>query len=148
MPSSASEFKKRRQQKQTPTELHLPSGLVITARRPAPSWFLFHASLPRTIVDPEPDQSLASIEEVVRISEWIRALLSEVVISPKISLNPGPDEITPEDIEDADLNFIVEWAKGEVKEVNGEPVSLQTFPEKRVGSGVGSDVQDVEVSPV
>src|SRR5690242_14335962 len=140
MPSKASDFKKRRQSKQQVVELTLPSGLSISAKRPEPAWFLFHASLPRQVINPESTApGFQSVEDVQKLTEWIRALLEEVVVAPKIRLNPAEDEISPSDIDDADLQYIVNWSMGEVKEADGKPASLATFPEQSAPAGVGNN---------
>lgn len=147
MPSKASEFKKRSQNKRQIIDITLPSGLSISVRKPAPAWFLYHQSLPRTIIETQaPTQQ--DVEGAVKLSEWIRALLDEVIVAPKITLNPGPEEISPTDIDDEDLKYIIDWSMGEVKEVDGKSASLAEFPEKSAGTGAGSDSQDVAVSPV
>lgn len=139
MPSKASDFKKRRQSQQQVVELTLPSGLSISAKRPHPTWFLYHSSLPRTVIQSEPSSGFQSVEDVQNLSQWIRALLEEVMVSPKIRLNPTEDEISPSDIDDADLQHIIQWAMGEVKEVDGQSASLAEFPEKSATVGTGNN---------
>jgi len=37
-----------------------------------------------------------------------------VLVEPRVSRDPGPDEIPPELLDSEDVNFIIRWAYGEV----------------------------------
>ncbi len=114
-----------------PVRVVLPtSGLTVKLRRPSPMWFLFHGHLPISLAARQsaageaPKGSrgaLQSAEEFVEFSKWMVELLSEVFVGPKLSLRPGPEEISPEWLAEEDVNFIIRWAVGEVEaQVTGE----------------------------
>lgn len=97
-------------------------GKAVLLRRPAPLWFIFHGALPKSLAVAaisgkkcsSGPQCAAGPEDLELLARWIVALLGEVVVQPRVSLSPGPDEIPPEAIEDADLQFILRFAMGEV----------------------------------
>ena len=92
-------------------------GKIVLMRRPSPLWFVFHQYLPQTLaagMDSASQKSVRAADDVGKVADWIAALLSEVMVRPRVSLSPGPEEISPDLINDADLNFIVRWAMGEV----------------------------------
>ncbi|MGH9468780.1 MAG: hypothetical protein ACRD1N_00385 [Terriglobia bacterium] len=99
-------------------------GKAVLLRRPSPLWFIFRGALPKSLAlaalssaENEQTRKPAGVpapEEFDSVARWIIELLSEVVLQPRISLSPGPEEIPPEAISDEDLNFIIRWAMGEV----------------------------------
>ncbi|MGH9355057.1 MAG: hypothetical protein ACRD10_02910 [Terriglobia bacterium] len=92
-------------------------GKAVLMRRPSPLWFVFHQCLPQTLAVSMESASQAPVrgaDDVTKLAGWIAALLSEVMVRPRVSLSPGPDEVSPEAIADEDLNFIIRWAMGEV----------------------------------
>ena len=92
-------------------ELTLPSGMVITARRPGPMQFAAWDRLPMMV-------GLAggsacptnSDEEAVEIAGFLREMLIYCCVEPRVSMNPGADEIAPRDVSEADWTHIVRWA--------------------------------------
>jgi hypothetical protein len=113
----------RRAEVQAPERVVLPeSGYAVVLRRPTPMWFLFHGYLPMSLAarqqagagDTEVRGTIQTAEEFVEFSKWIVDLLSEVFVGPKLSLNPGDGEISPEWLTEEDVNFIIRWAVGEV----------------------------------
>lgn|SRR5487761_220442 len=92
-------------------------GKAVLMRRPSPLWFVFHQSLPQTLaanIEPSSQKPLHTADDVKKLAEWIVALVSEVMVQPRVSLSPGPEEVSPDVIADEDLNFIIRWAMGEV----------------------------------
>ncbi|HLI30078.1 MAG TPA: hypothetical protein VKV79_03130 [Terriglobia bacterium] len=92
-------------------------GKPVLMRRPQPLWFVFHQCLPQTLaasMEGASHSSPPTPDDVGRLAGWILALLSEVMVRPRVSLSPGPEEISPDLISDEDLNFIIRWAMGEV----------------------------------
>lgn len=100
-------------------------GKPVLMRRPSPLWFVFRGQLPLTLAiagavakaDAQP--AAHTPQEAQALAAWIVDLLSEVMVQPRISLSPGPDEIPPDLIADEDLNFIIRWAVGEVANEGG-----------------------------
>jgi hypothetical protein len=107
----------RRAEEQLPERVVLPnSGYAVVLRRPTPMWFLFHGHLPMSLAARQSDAAgtIQSAEEFIEFSKWMVELLGEVFVAPKLSLNPGADEISPEWLGEEDVNFIIRWAVGEV----------------------------------
>ncbi|HEV2499451.1 MAG TPA: hypothetical protein VGY31_07740 [Terriglobia bacterium] len=105
-------------------------GKPVLMRRPPPLWFVFRGQLPHTLAIAGAISKADAVpvvhtpEEAQALAGWIVDLLSEVMVQPRISLSPGPDEIPPDLLADEDLNFIIRWAVGEVacEGSNGSPV--------------------------
>ncbi|MGH9354201.1 MAG: hypothetical protein ACRD2G_18895 [Terriglobia bacterium] len=102
-------------------------GKAVLMRRPSPLWFVFRGQLPQTLAIAGTIGNTPPVvhtpEEAQALAGWIVDLLSEVMVQPRISLSPGPDEIPPDLLADEDLNFIIRWAVGEVASEgsNGSP---------------------------
>lgn len=100
-------------------------GKPVLMRRPSPLWFVFRGQLPVTLAIAGAAAKADSYpathkpEEAQSLAAWIVDLLSEVMVQPRISLSPGPDEIPPDLLADEDLNFIIRWAVGEVAREGG-----------------------------
>lgn len=116
----------------------LPSGLTLSVYRPSTQWWLRHLGrLPESFArfhfasagepSTDPEQSKA---DMLAFSMWATALLGEMVISPKICLNPKEGEIDPSWIDDTDFAALMAFAGGETDAGAGE--GLRTF---RGGSG-------------
>lgn len=148
-PSSAAEFRKHKEAKlETPEQLTLPSGLKILARRPSPTWLLLQAKVVPTslaaklstgggIVDAQDAKDFSTLFNLT-IDTIMR-----VIVEPKISLTPGPNEIHPDDISDEDLKWLIGWSVGEKVGTAPSADDLDTFrgessgptPDARVSSG-------------
>lgn len=101
-------------------------GRAVLMRRPAPMWFIFRGRLPESLAirafpsaagpaTASPDGVAANpAEELGLLADWIMALLREVLVAPRVSLDPGPDEISPDLLDSEDVNFIIRWAYGEI----------------------------------
>ena len=115
--------------KAPPERVVLPKlGRAVLMRRPAPMWFIFRGRLPQSLAIRAFPQALgpggpsagsdsagaSALEELALLADWIIALLEEVLVEPRVSRDPGPDEITPEMLDAEDVNFIIRWAYGEV----------------------------------
>lgn len=97
------------------------SQYAVMLRRPTPMWFLLHGHLPLSLAarnqgtgDREQATVIETPEDFVQFSRWMVDLLTEVFVGPKLSLHPGPNEISPEWLDEDDVNFIIRWAVGEV----------------------------------
>ncbi len=104
--------------KVAPDRVVLPkSGLAVMLRRPTSLWFLFNGRLPMSLAARRQQGGTGQIEtaeQFIEFSKWMVKLLEEVFVEPKLSLDPGVNEISPEWLDDEDANFIVRWAVGEV----------------------------------
>ncbi len=102
-------------------------GKAVLMRRPSPLWFVFHQCLPQTLaasMESSSQKAPRTPDDVGKLADWILALLSEVMVRPRVSLPPGPEEISPDLLDDSDLNFIVRWAMGEVVTEAGNSSSV------------------------
>lgn len=128
-------------------------GKAVLMRRPSPLWFVFHQCLPQTLaanMDAPSQPLLRGPAEVVKVADWITALLSEVMVRPRVSLTPGPEEVSPEVIADEDLNFIIRWAMGEVVAEGDDSSSvadLAPFRCERSSAAAGASSSHVGLPP-
>lgn len=99
-------------EKEQLTELHLPSGLRITARRPGPLLLgslgmaleVLKATRGETAADGMTDPQAADIA-------WAMGeALKYCLVKPSLSFDPkSPDEVHPRDIAFADAVYMVRW---------------------------------------
>jgi hypothetical protein len=137
--ASADDFRTAAGVRGEPERLVLPkSGLKVLLRRPSPMWFLFRGLLPASLAA-RLDQGRAridSVEDLRALAEWMVPLLREVFVQPRLALEPGPGEISPDLLDLDDAGFVIRWAVGEVA---GEAGDLAGFCEQRTpfASGAG-----------
>ena len=128
--ASAADFRTAAAASKSPPErVVLPKlGKAVLMRRPAPMWFIFRGRLPQSLAIRAFPQALgpggagagsdsagaSAVEELALLADWIIALLEEVLVEPRVSRDPGPDELSPEMLDAEDVNFIIRWAYGEV----------------------------------
>ena len=115
--ASAKDFQSAAQLRSNPERLVLPrSGLKVFLRRPSPMWFLFHGLLPASLAARvEGGQAqIESVEDLRALAEWMVPLLAEVFVEPRLTLEPGPGEISPDLLDLEDASFVIRWAVGEV----------------------------------
>jgi hypothetical protein len=111
--------------------LTLPSGLTVMAQRPGPEWWMRNVGrLPSSIAsrfvsgnstDP------VSSGDLVEMARWTALMISEVVVSPVIRLNPGPSELEPHLISNDDLDYIMRFAGGEIA-ADGQGLDMFSRP--------------------
>lgn len=63
---------------------------------------------------------LQKIDEARDLAEWVVALVEKTVVEPRLSLRPGPNEISPDWLPQEDVDFIIRYAVGEVVGGDGE----------------------------
>lgn len=113
------------------------SGLAMLLARPSTRWFLFQQRLPMSLavraqgavaaMSSSPGRGetpLEKIEEARELAEWVVALLEKTVVAPRLSLDPGPDEVSPDWLPAEDVDFIIRYAVGEVAPLTSAPSSL------------------------
>lgn len=121
--ASSDDFLIAARQRGKPECVVLPkSGLKVLLRRPSPMWFLFRGLLPASLaVRLEGGQSrLETVEDLRALAEWMVPLLGEVFVEPRLVLDPGPGEISPDLLDLEDASFVVRWAVGEVASESGD----------------------------
>jgi hypothetical protein len=120
-------------------------GKTVLLRRPSPMWFLFRGQLPASLViglqNSKP--GVDSVEDLRALSEWMLAILQEVFVEPRLSMAPGPEEISPEWLDVEDANFVVRWAVGEV---TGDGHDLADFCGKPAPAPPGAGGGNVALS--
>ncbi|MGH9431172.1 MAG: hypothetical protein ACRD3T_06490 [Terriglobia bacterium] len=91
-------------------------GKAVLMRRPSPLWFIFRGQMPQSLAVRASGETNGpgAVDDVLRLGRWVSELLTEVMVEPRVSLTPGPDEISPDLLAIEDLNFIIRWAYGEV----------------------------------
>jgi len=122
-------------------ELELPSGMVILARRPTPGELAMWGGLPLSLAVAAregSDGAALSDEDVVAAHEFMRTVLINAVVEPRISLTPGPEEIHPREIPGPDWQFIVNWATRAEEARN-----LESFRGERPDAGGRGDGESV-----
>lgn len=137
----------------TPAErVILPKlGRTVLLRRPTPMWFLFRGQLPATLATrlQSGAVNLSTVEDFHALAEWIVPLLSHVFVEPKLTLDPGPGEISPDLLDIEDASFVIRWAVGEItgSEGGGRDLAndLRPFRGERESVAAGSGGGDVEL---
>jgi hypothetical protein len=123
-------------------DLPLPSGMTIRARRPGITrlayWGLIPLQLMAAIAEGQDSSSAAAARadrgEVFAHLAAKRDLLIYCVVEPRISMTPGPGEIHPRDIPEADMDFLLAWGQRAA-----EVADLSRFRAQRSIPAVGSD---------
>lgn len=127
-------------------ELLLPSGMVIKARRPGPGMLASWGHVPGRLAALVAGGGAGSEEsraDAVEFAVFFREALAYCVVEPEISLTPGPGQIHPRRIADADLHYIIAWA------IRGpEAISLESFRAKRRDAGHHSDSAGIPTAAV
>jgi hypothetical protein len=121
-------------------------GKAVLLRRPSAIWFMFRGRLPQSLAVRFTAQGptfgaerTASAAEVTELADWIVTILQETLVEPRLSLNPGPGEIPPELLEIEDVNFILQWAYGELGGTpGGSAASLDSFRDERKPASAGA----------
>jgi len=126
-------------------KLELPSGMVVLARRPDPFLLASWGRLPLGLAAAARGEPAAAItdEEARGMADFMRDLLVSVCIEPRVSVNPGNDEIHPREIPEADWIYLVKWAMRAE-----EARALEGFRRDRADAGPGGDGEDVRGAPV
>ncbi|HKS97518.1 MAG TPA: hypothetical protein VJV74_15495 [Terriglobia bacterium] len=144
-----------------PERVVLPQlGRAVLLRRPTPMWFVFRGRLPQSLAvrafpglavpgetgsntDRAVGASGNAVEELTLLADWILTLLEEVMVSPRVSLQPDAGEISPDLLDSEDVNFIIRWAYGEVG--SGARDDLVPFRAERQPAAAGAGGGDVVV---
>jgi hypothetical protein len=126
-----------------PESVVLPkSGLKVLLRRPSPMWFLFRGLLPASLaVQLEGGHTrLETVEDLRALAEWMVPLLGEVFVEPRLALEPGPGEISPDLLDLEDASFVVRWAVGEVASESSDLAGFRADGSPVAGSPGRGDV--------
>jgi hypothetical protein len=113
-------------------------GKNFLLRRPTFLWFATRGHMPTTLAskfgERSGEKSPLTVGDLRALGEWWFSVVSEVVVQPKVSLSPGPEEISVDEIDIEDVKFIYDWAYGihvnaanENGEVQTETKSLSEF---------------------
>jgi hypothetical protein len=147
--SNATEWRECSRQAAVSTDLKLPSGMVVKARRPdglqLAEWQKLPLALAATLgPSGEVLSESFSLDEAVELAASLRELLIYCCLQPRISLDPkNDDEIHPREIPSDDWRYIVHWA---LRLEEGQ--KLAPFRGERSGTGAGGDGADVGGSSV
>jgi hypothetical protein len=106
---TAKEWKAKGEAAAEVVELALPSGMVITARRPGPMQFAAWDRLPLMLGRLDNSAEMGT-EETVEVAGFVRELVIYCCVAPRVSMSPSEDEIAPRDIPEADWQYIMRWA--------------------------------------
>jgi hypothetical protein len=123
--ASAEEFRFAASRRNDPESVRLPkSGLCVKLRRPSPLWLLLHGLLPASLaVRLEGRETrITSPDDLRALADWMVPLLQEVFVQPRLCIEPGPGEISPDLLELEDASFVIRWAVGEVAAVDSDLV--------------------------
>lgn len=125
------------------------SGLAVMLRRPRPQAFvLLGRPLPQSLaakLQQEGGFAQATAEELVEFSRFWTQVFQQMFIAPRLSLEPGPDEIHPGWIPEQDQIFLMRWAVGEVA---SDGRDLAAFRGERRPAAPGADGGDVALAPI
>lgn len=115
--SKASDYRKRLQQKESPTaEITLPSGAVFVCRRPPLQVWISAGRIPQSFVkhllEAQKGGAVPELEsdETLAAMAFVREAILYAVVEPR--LVPGTkhkDELDPADIDPEDFEFLMTW---------------------------------------
>jgi hypothetical protein len=145
--STAADFRKIHEQQtaQDAEPLTLPSGLRVLAHRPSPDWWIRHLGrLPQGLAvrasSQAADAPTPTTDEIIEFSQYTIAIISEVIVSPKVRNKPGPNDIDPHWITDKDFQFLLQYARGEIV---ADGSSLDRFSGRSPSAPSGADRETV-----
>jgi hypothetical protein len=141
--ASAEDFQSAAQARGDVERIVLPkSGLNVMLRRPSPMWFLFHGLLPASLAAriAGGEARIENVEDLRTLADWMVPLLSEVFVQPRLALDPGPGEISPDLLDLEDASFVIRWSVGEVASESGD---LGPFRSERSPSAGGASGRNV-----
>ena len=136
--ASAEDFRSAASARGAPETVVLPkSGLKVLLRRPSPMWFLFRGLLPASLAARLDGAGgrIGRADDLRALAEWMVPLLQEVFVEPRLALEPGPGEISPDLLDLDDAGFVIRWAVGEVASEAGD---LAGFREQRPSAARGA----------
>ena len=91
----------------------MPSGKEYRLQQPNLAWRLFNLPLPETLAGslaaPE-EGAKRSTERLIEFARHVRKLMPVIFVEPRWSEMPGEGLITPADVSDDDLFYILRWA--------------------------------------
>lgn len=125
----------------------LPSGLKVMVYRPQLEWWIRHVGrLPQSMaakVSGDSGTANVSNADLLEFAMWASKLMSEMIVAPKVTLNPKPGEVDPSWISDDDLKYLLRFAGGEIA-ADGQ--GLDSFSGKQGAAvPVGENRTDVEL---
>jgi len=135
-----------------PQRVVLPkSGLAVMLRRPKPVAFtLLFGKLPKTLAarltetpgSPAGTGEAPALEaaEVISLAKMWTELFQRMFVEPRLSINPGPEEIHPNWIPAEDQEFLLSWSLGAVE-------ALVPFRAEPGPTAVGASGGDVPLPP-
>jgi len=126
--ATAADFKLVQEVERPVERITLPKlGKAVLLRRPTARWFIYRGQFPAVLAAKMAgqDDQQRSVDDLHRIAKWVVDLLGEVMVQPRVSLSPGPGEISPDMICDDDLNFIIKWSLGVVASDGGDLSSFR-----------------------
>jgi hypothetical protein len=141
--ASAEDFQSAAQARGDLERIVLPkSGLSVMLRRPSPMWFLFHGLLPASLAAriSGGQTHIDTVEDLRVLAEWMVPLLREVFVEPRLTLDPGPGEISPDLLDLEDASFVIRWSVGEVASESGDLASFRSERSSPAGGTSGRNV--------
>jgi len=127
--------------------IELPSGAVVRARRPGLETWMLHGRIPEAlsgvvlaIAGAEAQRRTLGAEDIALIGAFNRAIVIAAVVEPRVvEVVLGEGEISYADIPDADVEYILAWARRAP-----EVASLESFRRRAglpAGGAGGADVR-------
>ena len=141
--ASAEDFQSAAQARGDVERIVLPkSGLNVMLRRPSPMWFLFNGLLPASLAARVAggEARIDNVQDLRTLADWMVPLLREVFVQPRLALEPGPGEISPDLLDLEDASFVIRWSVGEVASESGD---LGPFRSERSSSASGASGRNV-----
>lgn len=126
--------------------LELPSGAVVLATRPPIETWLVRGRMPEALASivlalsgEESARRNLTAEEIAELGRFNRSIIEAAVVEPRIvDGEPGEGEIGFGEIPDADLDFILAWARRAP-----EVAQLDSFRQRPGLSAAGDNGSDV-----
>jgi hypothetical protein len=135
--TSALEFKKRSEEKKRGQVVSLPSGITVRMIQPDIAKLIRKGYLPAELVDVAINQAKTGdttklkAEDVKRYYDFMDKMVCASIVEPKIveGENPGEDEVSVDDIDDRDKEYILDYNFNE-----GGAIDAKSFRKEEQGA--------------
>lgn len=126
---------------EAPERVVLPgSGLAVMLRRPKPLYFaLAGLPLPQTVAARASESATPVISETRETAEKIVNLFSRAFVSPRLSLDPGEGEISPNWLHSDDVTFLFKYLVSEVLAGGQDLATFRAEQEPDAASGAAGE---------
>ncbi len=135
------DFRSAFEQREKAVRVTLPvSGLPVLARRLSPLRLMIQSDRLQAI-----NLETATAEERVEFARIYVSTIQEILIEPRLSLTPGPNEIDPNWLPEEDAQYLFKWGVGVIADDSSD--LAPTFRRPRAPAPCGAARGDVALPP-